>query len=173
MRFQSTGPTASNSRDQTQARLSVPILAGRGWVCGHADERESSAMSAHCEHCAPEYTSCWNDGDKCTKRPLGSPVCVRYDCRRTPLKYMKAGESHQTANGHFTISISGWYCPRCGAGYGGAGVFAYSVRDWPEDFEHENGQYYNECVMCQQTFIGHKRRHICRVCSTESAKKNP
>lgn len=36
-----------------------------------------------------------------------------------PLKYMKPGESHQTANGFFTIQISGYYCPRCGAGYGG------------------------------------------------------
>ena len=46
------------------------------------------------------------------------PFCVRYGCWRTPLKFMKAGESHPTGNGFFTIQISGYYCPRCGAGYG-------------------------------------------------------
>lgn len=49
----------------------------------------------------------------------GSAVCVRYGCWRTPLKYMKPDESHQTANGFFIIKITGWYCPSCGAGYGG------------------------------------------------------
>lgn len=51
--------------------------------------------------------------------PTGSAHCVRYGCWRMPLKYMKPGESHQTANGFFTIQISGYYCPHCGAGYGG------------------------------------------------------
>lgn len=46
-------------------------------------------------------------------------ICVRYGCWRAPLKYMKAGESHQTDNGFFTILIAGWYCPKCGGGYGG------------------------------------------------------
>lgn len=60
-----------------------------------------------------------------TQRPAelaaahGSAICVKYGCWRMPLKHMKAGESHQTANGFFTIKISGFYCPRCGAGYGG------------------------------------------------------
>ena len=45
--------------------------------------------------------------------------CTRYRCWRMPLKYMKAGESHQTANGFFTIKIRGYYCPNCGGGYGG------------------------------------------------------
>lgn len=38
-------------------------------------------------------------------------------------------------------------------------------RDWPEDFEHENGNYSNTCCMCQKTFTGHKRRNVCKVCS--------
>lgn len=46
-------------------------------------------------------------------------ACVKYGCWRTPLKYMNAGESHQTTNGFFVIKIGGWYCPRCGGSYGG------------------------------------------------------
>jgi hypothetical protein len=51
--------------------------------------------------------------------PKTGTVCVRYGCWRTPLKYMEVGESHQTSNGFFTIKIKGYYCPHCGAGYGG------------------------------------------------------
>jgi hypothetical protein len=54
-----------------------------------------------------------------TRAPDGALVCTRYGCWRTPLKHMKLGESHQTHNGFFTVVISGYYCPRCGAGYGG------------------------------------------------------
>ncbi len=41
--------------------------------------------------------------------------------------------------------------------------------DWPEDFEHENGNYQNICVRCQSLFVGYKRRHVCKVC----AKRTP
>lgn len=27
-------------------------------------------MSDHCENCAPEFVSCWNDSQKCRRRPL-------------------------------------------------------------------------------------------------------
>lgn len=40
--------------------------------------------------------------------------------------------------------------------------------DWREDFAHENGQYFNRCSACDEDFIGHKRRHICRKCYYES-----
>ena len=36
--------------------------------------------------------------------------------------------------------------------------------DWPEDSLHENGNYQNLCVECGCTFIGHKRRVVCRAC---------
>ena len=49
----------------------------------------------------------------------GSEVCVRYGCWRTPLRYMRVGESQQTGSGFFTIKINGFYCARCGGGYGG------------------------------------------------------
>lgn len=36
--------------------------------------------------------------------------------------------------------------------------------DWPEDFERENGMYYNRCIVCKEQFIGYKRRCICKSC---------
>jgi hypothetical protein len=38
--------------------------------------------------------------------------------------------------------------------------------DWLEDAPHENGGYYNKCMVpqCRADFIGHKRRHVCRRC---------
>lgn len=38
--------------------------------------------------------------------------------------------------------------------------------DWPEDFSHENGNYFSEC-RCGRIFVGHKRRPICKVCDSE------
>lgn len=40
-----------------------------------------------------------------------------------------------------------------------------SNRDWKEDFTHENGNYANMCMYCEQSFYGHKRRVVCKVCS--------
>lgn len=40
-----------------------------------------------------------------------------------------------------------------------------SMRDWPEDFVHENGNYCCVCHSCQKTFFGHKRRITCKMCS--------
>ena len=39
-----------------------------------------------------------------------------------------------------------------------------SARDWPQDFEHENGNYCCRCCVCGQEFTGHKRRVQCREC---------
>lgn len=39
-----------------------------------------------------------------------------------------------------------------------------SLRSWPEDFAHENGRYRNICYRCRESFIGHKRRVVCREC---------
>lgn len=38
-------------------------------------------------------------------------------------------------------------------------------RNWLEDFDHENGTYQNTCVKCQATFVGHKRRVVCKICT--------
>lgn len=40
----------------------------------------------------------------------------------------------------------------------------YSERDWPEDFEFENGNYQNKCIFCDEYFNGHKNRIICKTC---------
>jgi len=39
-----------------------------------------------------------------------------------------------------------------------------SMRDWHEDFKHENGKYVNICMFCKQPFYGHKRRVCCAIC---------
>ncbi|HSW83499.1 MAG TPA: hypothetical protein VLH12_08495 [Usitatibacter sp.] len=44
------------------------------------------------------------------------------------------------------------------------------ARDWTEDFEHENGNYYCSCVICGQEFFGHKRRVVCKVCAAPPAE---
>ena len=41
-------------------------------------------------------------------------------------------------------------------------------RDWPVDFNQENGQYQRSCIMCQLPFIGNKHRLVCRQCSRPS-----
>lgn len=50
-------------------------------------------------------------------------------------------------------------------------------RDWPEDFPHENGNYFSKCVKCGHYFKGHKRRVVCNICAEpnwiEIAKKQP
>jgi hypothetical protein len=43
-------------------------------------------------------------------------------------------------------------------------------KDFPEDFELENGNYTNTCCSCGMQFIGHKRRVTCKLCF-EKAKK--
>jgi hypothetical protein len=43
-------------------------------------------------------------------------------------------------------------------------------RDWPEDAVHENGNYNNECYICHNQFIAHKRTVCCKLCN-EGAKQ--
>ena len=44
---------------------------------------------------------------------------------------------------------------------------SHNPRDWAEDFSHENGHYFNNCDLCSQKFMGHKRRVHCRLCATD------
>ena len=46
-------------------------------------------------------------------------------------------------------------------------------RDWPEDFAHENGNYLCLCCLCKETFAGHKRRIVCKLCDQPNAKAAP
>lgn len=47
----------------------------------------------------------------------------------------------------------------------GIGGWVRGVRDWEEDFAHENGNYFNKCVRCNNMFMGHKRRVVCKSCA--------
>jgi hypothetical protein len=40
-----------------------------------------------------------------------------------------------------------------------------ALRNWTEDFAHENGQYLHFCSRCGWEFVGHKRRIVCKVCA--------
>ncbi len=40
-------------------------------------------------------------------------------------------------------------------------------RNWVEDFSHENGNYSNICIRCNNEFLGHKRRIVCKNCSNK------
>ena len=44
------------------------------------------------------------------------------------------------------------------------------TRNWKEDFTHENGNYNCICIQCKNEFTGHKRRVICKICSSKSIK---
>lgn len=46
-----------------------------------------------------------------------------------------------------------------------AGAASPAARNWTEDAGHENGNYECRCVECEQPFIGHKRRVLCKACS--------
>jgi hypothetical protein len=40
-----------------------------------------------------------------------------------------------------------------------------SPKNWEEDFFHENGQYTCNCCVCDNMFVGHKRRVVCKECA--------
>lgn len=48
-----------------------------------------------------------------------------------------------------------------------------AARDWPEDFADENGNYSVLCSICQQWFLGYKRRVACKVCAMKEARPDP
>lgn len=46
-------------------------------------------------------------------------------------------------------------------------------RSWPDDAAHENGAYFNNCSDCGRTFVGLKRRVVCRACSASTSPAVP
>jgi hypothetical protein len=48
-----------------------------------------------------------------------------------------------------------------------------SNRDWPEDFEINNGNYFCQCCLCNEQFTGHKRRVICKRCALAQGIAQP
>lgn len=45
------------------------------------------------------------------------------------------------------------------------------LRNWTEDYPHENGQYMNRCMTCRRIFYGHKRRAVCKSCTIRAPKQ--
>ena len=46
------------------------------------------------------------------------------------------------------------------------------LRDWPEDFEDENGKYANKCALCGNFFLGYKRRVACKLCKAATVDQS-
>lgn len=44
-------------------------------------------------------------------------------------------------------------------------------RDWPEDWDHDNGMYMCKCHHCSNVFIGHKRRMTCKLCNASQKER--
>lgn len=42
-----------------------------------------------------------------------------------------------------------------------------SPRSYIEDFHLENGNYVCTCYKCKESFIGYKRRVVCKLCNVE------
>ena len=40
-------------------------------------------------------------------------------------------------------------------------------KDWPEDYDDDNGMYTNICYICRHEFMGMKRRICCKECSNK------
>ena len=38
------------------------------------------------------------------------------------------------------------------------------IKDWYQDSHLENGNYQNICAICNEMFVGHKSRCVCKVC---------
>jgi hypothetical protein len=50
-----------------------------------------------------------------------------------------------------------------------SGELELGIRDWSEDFAHENGDYMCRCIKCGNSFRGYKRRIVCKWCARERA----
>ena len=87
--------------------------------------------------------------------PLGLLSCTHPDCGR-----------YEGPRSHECRAMADNACARPSICQGHAvQQEADASRDWPEDFPHENGQYMKACHVCKNTFIGHKRRVVCKVCN--------
>lgn len=64
-----------------------------------------------------------------------------------------------------TLKVNPCKAPYC------MGCCLNEARDWTEDFEHENGQYFCRCHTCGHLFIGYKRRITCKMCALEMEAK--
>lgn len=44
-------------------------------------------------------------------------------------------------------------------------------KDWVTDYSQENGMYQNRCIICKETFFGHKHRTVCKTCAEVAANR--
>jgi hypothetical protein len=44
-------------------------------------------------------------------------------------------------------------------------LLQYTPKDWIEDHQYENGNYWNECSVCRSMFIGYRSRVLCKLCA--------
>ena len=47
-----------------------------------------------------------------------------------------------------------------------------SPKSYTEDYPLENGNYFNVCIECKETFCGYKMRVICKECISTDFKSN-
>lgn len=86
---------------------------------------------------------------------------------RLPVPDGGKGSDHSRVGRAFKASP--YWCAGCGRGPKGCKCNhgPHGPKDWPEDDRHENGGYEcGPCVKCEATFRGHKRRVVCKECST-------
>ena len=39
-----------------------------------------------------------------------------------------------------------------------------SIKNWNDDYEGIVGGYINKCAICEENFLGNKRRFVCKEC---------
>ena len=45
-----------------------------------------------------------------------------------------------------------------------------SIKNWNDDYEGIVGGYVSKCVRCEESFLGHKRRFVCKECYDNPAE---
>ena len=98
------------------------------------------------------------------------PLTAADTNKREPVKNKEPAPPTYCSNCHGPMGDTPYrnICNRCGnADIPLEKPVAATPRDWVEDFPHENGNYENKCCHCGHSFIGHKRRVVCKVCDNE------
>lgn len=51
-----------------------------------------------------------------------------------------------------------------------ANTVKFPAKNWPEDYDQENGNYQNKCSDCGEMFMGNKHRFLCKECDIPSIR---
>jgi hypothetical protein len=106
------------------------------------------------------------DGSKQANR---APALIRNPVRSH--RSRSAGEAKATRFEISTLTLfNPFYMEKSENGHRNAvaEMFGHKSRNYEEDFYHENGFYVNICIACNNKFMGHKRRVICKKCGSNS-----